>query len=179
MEVTQQYLKECFRYNKGTGVLTWRTRPREHFATLNAQRTWNSKFAGCRAGMTPPPGYRVIRLGGKNHYAHRLIFKLIYGYIPNGIDHKDQNKDNNSIQNLREASVAENMQNRGIQQNNISGVRGVSWRKSKSRWRAQIQVNGEAIELGLFKHLEEAKQTVQNARDKYHGEFAYSTNATN
>ena len=35
-------------------------------------------------------GYGVIRIDGQNHYAHRLIYQLLVGPIPDGkeIDHK-------------------------------------------------------------------------------------------
>lgn len=38
-------------------------------------------------GTMLPNGYGVIKLAGKNAYAHRLSYLLVNGYIPTEIDH--------------------------------------------------------------------------------------------
>ena len=44
-----------------------------------------------------------------------------------------------------------------IQSNNTSGVRGVSWDKSKNKWQVKIKHHGKNIHLGYFTDLEVAK----------------------
>ncbi len=47
--------------------------------------------------------------------------------------------------NLRVATAAENVYNRGKQKTNTSGIIGVHWLKDRKRWRAQIRKNGISI----------------------------------
>jgi hypothetical protein len=39
MDLTQNFLRECFNYDPETGSLKWRVRPRCHFKTLHAYIT--------------------------------------------------------------------------------------------------------------------------------------------
>ena len=73
---------------------------------------------------------------------------------------------------MRLADRNQNMFNRGLQANNISGYRGVSYRKNFNKWRAQIQFRGKPIELGHFDTAEEASDRYQKARKELFGEFA-------
>jgi hypothetical protein len=55
--------------------------------------------------------------------------------------------------------------------NNTSGVKGVTWNKRKSIWKAYIKNEGKQLHLGYFHSLEEAEAVVKEAREKYHGEY--------
>ncbi|HXJ73987.1 MAG TPA: AP2 domain-containing protein [Candidatus Dormibacteraeota bacterium] len=61
--------------------------------------------------------------------------------------------------------------NRGLRQDNKSGVKGVSWSKKAGRWLAHVTVNKKALHLGLFETIEEAKAAREAAADKLHGKF--------
>ena len=74
------------------------------------------------------------------------------------VDHIDNIKSNNNINNLRWATYSENQQNRTITKNNTSNVKGVSWHKLNKNWVARIQIDGIAISLGSFTNIEDAKQ---------------------
>lgn len=52
--------------------------------------------------------------------------------------------------------------------NNTSGRTGVSWDKSKQRWRVAIGVQGKRINLGYFKNLEEAIDARAAGEQKYY-----------
>ena len=52
--------------------------------------------------------------------------------------------------------------------NNTSGVKGVMWEKSKSKWKAGIRVNYKQIHLGYFDNKEDAIAARLTAEKKYH-----------
>lgn len=95
---------------------------------------------------------------------HRLIAQH---FLPNPgnkpiVDHKDNDKKNNSIDNLRWSSNQENCRNTVKQKNTSSIYKGVSWYAKSKKWRAQI-CNKTKIRLGYYLTEEEAGK----AYDKY------------
>lgn len=67
--------------------------------------------------QTTQTGYKYVRLGSKDkslHYIHRLVWKSFNGEIPDGyeIDHKDRNKANNKLSNLRAVNKKAQQMNR-------------------------------------------------------------------
>ena len=74
------------------------------------------------------------------------------------VDHIDNCKTNNNITNLRWATSVQNCQNRGIRNDNSSGVVGVSWEKKVNKWRSRITIDGIHVHLGLYTNIEDAKQ---------------------
>jgi hypothetical protein len=88
------------------------------------------------------------------------------------IDHINGIRDDNRWINLRTATRQENCYNRGKQLNNKSGYKGVSWNNSRSKWVAQIVINGKKKHLGLFIAKEQAYYSYCEAAKKFHGEFA-------
>lgn len=106
---------------------------------------------------------------------HRVVLERKLGYsIPDGmqVDHIDGNGLNNTRDNLRLATNAQNMWNQRKRVNNKSGYKGVQWYKSRQNWRAVIRVNGKRIHLGYFDTPEEAHQAYCDAAKELHGEFA-------
>lgn len=121
-------------------------------------------------------GY-VNRRNGKHHVylLHRVVLERIIGrpLIHSEIaDHVDQNKLNNQRSNLRLASHSLNHANQGLQKNNTSGYRGVSFSMRSNRWSARIKVNQNQINLGTYKTPDEAAEAYNNAAIKYFGGFA-------
>jgi hypothetical protein len=101
----------------------------------------------------------------------RLKEVLDYGIWPQYyIDHRDRVRTHNWISNLREASHAQNMRNRGTFRNNISGHRGILWHKQK--WRARISFDKQTYELGYYSELELAIATRIQAQWDFHGDFS-------
>lgn len=82
-------------------------------------------------------------------------------------DHINHNTFDNTDENLRLVTNADNAQNRkGAAKNSSSGVRGVSWNKSSKKWRAQVRVNNKKFYLGSYATIEEAKKVVVDFRIK-------------
>lgn len=91
---------------------------------------------------------------------HRLLMEFPEGLQ---VDHIDRRGWNNRRSNLRVVSDQENKYNRGIQRNNTSGYKGVSYSKRDNVWRAYIQVKGKQIRLGQYEDAVSAAL----ARNKY------------
>jgi len=125
---------------------------------------------GKDAGFQRPDGYWKISIDGKQYYKHRVIFLWYYGFLPKIIDHADGNVANNTIQNLRAATQAQNNCNRKLSRNK-SGFYGVSLHKPSGLYRARIKVQSSTINLGYYKTPQEASQAYEIASEKYHGQF--------
>ena len=97
---------------------------------------------------------------------HRVIMKCPEGLV---IDHINRDRLNNCTVNLRICTQSQNQMNRGIQSNNKSGYRGVSW--NKGAWRARIKVGGKEKGLGRFKTKEAAYEAYCRANIELHGEY--------
>lgn len=83
----------------------------------------------------------------------------------NDVDHINHDTLNNTGENLREVTHAQNQQNKkGPYSNSKSGIRGVVWDKKKLLWIAQIMPNGKFLYRKMFKNIEDANIAVKGAR---------------
>ena len=90
------------------------------------------------------------------------------------VDHKDTDPSNNAIWNLRLATSTEQKQNKKVQSNNRSGLKGAYYHachKGK-KWRSQIKVGDRLIFLGYFHTAIEAHEAYASAALEHFGEFA-------
>lgn len=53
----------------------------------------------------------------------------------------------------------------GLQRNNSSGIRGVSWHKKTKKWQARVAYRGHTYSLGYYDRKEEAGEAVRIARE--------------
>lgn len=154
-KLTQSLLKELFSYDYETGQL------------IRAKTINYAAKKGDIPSCIDNRGYGRIKIGGLPYRTHRLIWLYINGEFPRyGIDHIDNNKLNNRIGNLRDVPQSINNKNASIRKDNKSGYAGVSIYKG-SKWRSIINVDGEAISLGVFTSLEEAAKARSEAEVKY------------
>lgn len=156
--VTQERLKKLFTYDEGGFLLN------------KVRRSKRSKI-GEIAGCINTPGYRKIEIEGRTYSASRLIWLYHNGYLPEFLDHINNNQANDKIQNLRPCTLSQNNFNRIINSNNKSGFKGVCWHKTARLWQANIKVNKKQKYLGLFWDKEVAAQVVMIERVNNHGEF--------
>lgn len=105
---------------------------------------------------------------------HRAIWAVVHGRCPDmHIDHIDNDKLNNRIENLRVCTHNQNQHNQGIRASNKSGYKGVSWMKSVRKWHAQICCNSKVTHLGLYACKIDAAKAYDQAAKELHGEFAW------
>lgn len=109
--------------------------------------------------------YAKTRIDGRETYLHRLIL----GFPPERIDHKNGDGLDCRRLNLRACTNAENMRNRrGPQANNTSGYLGVSWNPEKRRWRARLG----STHVGYYVLAEDAARARDAKATELWGEFA-------
>jgi hypothetical protein len=96
-----------------------------------------------------------------------------HGYLPAEIDHRNRDKVDNRIENLRPATSSQNKGNIGLLRTNRSGYRGVSLNSRSGKWHAQIKINGKQTYLGRFDTPEQAALRYNEAARQHFGEFAH------
>jgi hypothetical protein len=101
---------------------------------------------------------------------HRFILEI---KDETQVDHRDGNGLNNTRSNLRKATPSQNLANRGLQSNNRSGFKGVSYCRTRHKWLANIKHNGRSINLGRFNTKRAAAKAYDKAARSIFGEFAY------
>lgn len=156
--LSQQELLELFEYRDGD--------------LYRLKRVSQNTQIGDKVGHPDSRGYLKVSIKNKPYLVHRIIFMMVYGYVPDVIDHIDGNQANNKIENLREATQQQNCYNSAIHGKNTSGFRGVAWSKTWGKWQAYINVNKKRKFLGYFEDLELAAFVASEARNLYHGNFA-------
>jgi hypothetical protein len=124
---------------------------------------------GSLAGSITSHGYIKIVILGGDHLAHRLIWLHVYGTYPKtSLDHINHVRNDNRIENLREADASENMQNRRLNGPYWSGHVGVIWSKKSRKWVARIAVRMKQIQVGTFDDINDAIAARKEAVKKYH-----------
>jgi len=149
-------LTNIITYDESLGLFFWNKRPESMFSCNREYLRWNNRYSGKKAGTKDSRGYIVIKFQQKKIKAHRLAYLLKHGSMPLAIDHIDGNKENNRIQNLREATASENNKNSSLRKDNNSGIPGVTWDKANSKWRCYIRVDKHLKHLGLCADFFEA-----------------------
>ena len=162
--MTHDELEALFEYRDGD--LYWKV--------TNRGRGDMSKPAGTINGR----GYRSIIIKGKKYQAHRLIYQMFNeqwditdNSRDNSVDHADNDKLNNNIDNLRVATISQQQHNRGNMKNNTSGHKGVSWHKQHKKWQVLVKLNNKNHHGGTFVNLEDAIAKATQMRNELHGEF--------
>lgn len=142
--------------------------------------------------LTPDDkGYINFRWKRSTYKLHRILYYMFHNEDLGNmqIDHIDQNKSNNNINNLRLADNSQQNMNRKIQSNNKSGVRGVHHHRTKPKgskiyydyWLATIwgTVDGKRKILWSKMYpftdegLNDAKLNITEARARIFGTYSY------
>ncbi len=156
--LTREKILDRLSYNEETGSLT---------------RNW--KGGSSRpTGTVRHDGYIRINVDGRLYYAHRLVWIIFNGAIPDGmqVDHIDCDPSNNKISNLRLATQSQNNHNQRVYKNSTSGVKGVIWSKREQRWKVTCWLGNVKHNGGTFKCLDEAIAAQEKLRSGLHAGFA-------
>lgn len=159
------------RVDPSNGYLIWRERDNRNF---------NARFAGRVAGCLRSDGYVEVHLTcsgvSRLFLAHRLVWMLHHREWPVGeVDHRDHNRSNNRIGNLRIATGAQNRTAKGRPWGEVR-YKGVT-RRAEGSYRARVKLDGKERSLGSFPTPEDAARAYDDAALLQHGEFAV-TNAS-
>jgi len=158
--ITQKELKEILHYDPGTGIFRWISRP--------TNRVHIGDVAGSHHKTVDCKKYIVIRINHKAYKAHRLAFLYMTGSMPlHETDHIYGDGLDNRWSGLRQVTRAENMKNKRLYSSNTSSCAGVSWDKSKDKWKAQIVIIGKNKNLGSFDNKLDAITARKAANIKY------------
>lgn len=160
--ITQEYLKENLSLSN-TGVFYW----------LKPRKGRNlEKPAGCIG----KDGYIQIMIEGVNYRTHTLVWLYHYGRPPEfGVDHINGVRIDNRVANLREATLAQNAQNRKKTKrgSKTSKYLGVSLYKGKNKaifgkYQAAICVNYKQHHLGFYEKEIDAANAYIEAKRQLH-----------
>lgn len=145
----------------------------DYFDYRDGSLFWNvnrrgSVKAGDKVKNIDGKGYIRVVVNQKFYLAHRIIYEMHNGVIPEGmqIDHIDGNKLNNKPSNLRIASNIINQSNKRMMSNNKSGFTGVFFCNEKGKWIARVRRKY----LGSFVTIE-AACAARNLAIQQSGEF--------
>jgi hypothetical protein len=152
--LTAQRLRELLHYDPATGIFTWRI----------------GRRSALKAGCFRSDGYLYITVDGRQRLSHRLAWLWMTSDWPSGtIDHIDGNPSNNRFENLRDVTIAENIQNRRkARVDSKTGVLGVSFDKRRNKFRAAIKFEGRRLYLGQFVTAESAHAAYVEAKRRLH-----------
>ena len=158
--VTAEMLRSVLKYNRVTGIFTWRVKRRV-------------SEIGDVAGRVRKDGYMDVFIFGRMFLLHRLAWLYVKGEWPLAeVDHRDLNKMNMRWRNLRPASRAQN--NSNVNARNKIGLKGVFFKEAmKARpYQSVIRLNGATRHLGFYATAQEAHEAYVAAAKRERGEFA-------
>lgn len=156
-KITAEELREILEYSPDTGDFRWKVRLSQ------------GTRVGDIAGAVGTTGYLLIGIRRNRYYGHRLAWLYVHGQWPHGeIDHRDGDRANNRISNLRITDRSVNMQNvTRVDKNSRSGLLGVHIGKS-GRISSRIMLRRKTINLGNFDSPEDAHEAYLQAKRKIH-----------
>ena len=110
-------------------------------------------------------GYNRIICNTEKYYRHRIIGFAFLGLdiddLTLQIDHKNGDKLNNNVSNLRITDASGNTKN-------ITTAKGYYWNKRDKKYKSQIMVNDNSIHLGCFEKEEDARNAYLKAKEIHH-----------
>ena len=144
-EETIAHLLSQYDYDKLNGQLIW-------------AKSTKTTEKGDVAGSIDGRGYRQVRCWLKLELAHRMIWLIEKGSLPNLIDHIDGNRLNNRIENLRETTPRQNASNTAKHRDGALPGANFQSRLKQNPWHSKCKINGKTTHIGYFKTKSEAHE---------------------
>lgn len=134
-----------------------------------------SSTIGEKIGYLNNKNYVVAQVSDNHYVVHRLIYIFHYGDIPKNlqIDHINGIKWDNRIENLRLATISQNICNTKERINNKSGYKCIFWFKYKQKWGVNIKKDNKNYHVGYFDDIKDAIISYNKKALELYGEFAY------
>ena len=173
--VPVEVLRERIEY-RSDGNLYWKYHK-------DRSEKWNIRFANKPLTTFQSNGYVRFRIryngGDYNLRNHIVVWAIVKGEYPSkSLDHINNVRSDNRIENLREATHYQNSLNRPPLKNKQSQYKGLYWNKNK--WRVQPEIESRKIQVGYFIDELEAATAYNNFVHNCHDtEFAYMNDITN
>jgi len=158
--ISHTRLLEILDYDPKTGIFRWK---------ISAGRAKAGSVAGTRLAN----GYWHVMIDYKYHSSHRLAwFYVTRAWPKDAIDHKNGNQGDNSFENLREATRAQNRWNTAGKAGH-SKWKGVTYDAGRKKcWKMAFVIpNGVRIQKRFENEREAAEEWMFLALE-HHGEFA-------
>jgi hypothetical protein len=155
--LTLATVRSLVRYDEASGFFT-------------RLKSTGGKRVGSVAGTCRCDGYVEVTICRYTVLAHRLAWFYTHGEWPTQeLDHRNGDRGDNALSNLRQADRSLNNQNRhGAHSNNRLRVMGVT-RTRLGKFVARIRVDGRLIHLGTFATSAEASKAYLKAKRQMHG----------
>jgi hypothetical protein len=151
---------DLWEYDPETGIFKW--------------RVWKAGMRRDRTTGHSDGRYIVLAKNRKKFYAHRVAFVAMLGRWPGQVvDHINGDCSDNKWVNLREATQGQNIRNKDVKGDSLTGVKGVSRDKRDGRFYAYIDVNGKRTALGGFENADDARRVRREAEIALHEGFAF------
>ena len=160
MSLSHEELVRILDYDPVSGIFRWK----ENLSSRNTI----GRIAGSVSKIT---GYVQIRIRRKLYYAHRLAWFYVHKNWPINVDHQNLDRADNRLDNLREATKAQNNRNALLSKNNSSGYKGV-FKKSENKFFARISHKSRSIHIGCYETAEDAAQAYDHKAIQLYGNFA-------
>ena len=153
------------------GLINYQVSNMGRIRNANTGRIWKPSLNG--------RGYKQVNLFRNKHQVSFSVHRLVaIEFIDNPdnkqqVDHIDQDRLNNCMNNLRWATNQENNSNRKkTTKHTSSNYKGVTFHKNSNKWRSRLMVNGKDIGVGYFANEKEASRAYNVKAKELLGEYA-------
>ena len=122
-------------------------------------------------------GYKVANLCNRGQVKlfkiHRLVCQtfILNPYKKPGVDHKNGEKGDNTLLNLRWCTQLENCRNTKRYINNKTTFKGVTFCRGNRKYKAQIGLMGKILFIGYYNKPEDASRAYEKQAETLFGEF--------
>lgn len=133
------------------------------------------------SGRLMAGGYGYATMNGRGSTAHRVMWELVNGPIPDGlvVDHLCSNRACVNPQHLRCVKQQLNAADRAYFPRNTSGYKNVHYDKSRNQWVGSFHHHYKKVWVGRFDTPEEAAEAVRVRKLEIYGhEFRDSLDGT-